>query len=214
MLLVTTKRQPSGLHFTTNHTGKMQGIFSLSTSCKHNAQCMKNAQIAGSICSHCFAVAQMKRYGANFERPFVANLEILTSRILSPEEIPYTNCELFRFEAFGDLANITQAVNYIHIAKLNPQTKFALWTKNPRILRDAIKIAGKPDNLSLVLSSLFINKPASAKGYESIFDKIFTVYDKTGQKEVNINCGARDCFKCRKCYTRTENLEYIAEALK
>ena len=42
------------LHITTNHTGKMTGMQSLSTSCKTNPNCAKYSKVEGSVCQKCY----------------------------------------------------------------------------------------------------------------------------------------------------------------
>jgi hypothetical protein len=103
-----------------------------------------------------------------------------------------------------------QCANYFNICRKNPQTKFALFTKNPHIIKECIDSGNKkPKNLQIIQSSLFIGKPQK-KAYDFV-DKVFTVYaDCEG---VEINCGARNCFECHKCYTKNK-IEYINEKLK
>ena len=51
-------------------------------------------------------------------------------------------------------------------------------------------------------------------GYDFI-DKIFTVYDKDyiSAHDVSINCGAKSCLTCHKCYVKSK-IKYINEKLK
>lgn len=213
-------KKETGLHVTTNHTGKMTDIYSLSTSCKCNEFCKQRQNIDGSICSKCFAEATADRYKA-LEKNLAINTEILTTRILSDEEIPYINAPLgmFRFEAFGDLNNEIQVVNYFRIAELNSHCKCALWTKNPWIIADAIEHFGikKPENLIIIGSSYMINK--DMKSFYDKYDFIdyrFTVYSKEYIRENNIviTCGARSCATCQKCYKGTHTEKEIREQLK
>lgn len=203
----------SGLHFTTKHTGKMAGMASISTAVTTNERCAKNAKIPGSICEKCFAAKQMKIF-PSMETPMVNNQRILTSEILPMEKLPIINNIYFRFEAFGDLNNATQVINYFRICYKNPRVKFALWTKNPDYIEAAIN-AGyeKPHNLNIVLSSLFINK--ERKNTFDFVDKVFTVYDPQyiEQNEIEINCGARNCFGCGLCYEKN-GITVINEKLK
>lgn len=199
------------LHITTNHTGKMLGMQSLSTSCGTNPNCAKYSKIEGSICSHCYAQNMMKMY-KNMSPCYERNAEVLTSRILTEEELPLINACYFRFEAFGDLNNTTQLINYFNICKKNPDVHFALWTKNPFIVKEVAD--QKPKNLVIIVSSLFLNKQINIENMPYI-DKVFTVYDKeTIEKEkIKINCGARNCLKCHRCYKKT-GAKYICEKLK
>lgn len=199
------------LHITTNHTGKMTGMQSLSTSCKTNPNCMKYSKVEGSICSHCYAQSMMKMY-KNMSPCYERNADILTTRVLDKEELPLINACYFRFEAFGDLHNTIQLINYFNICKKNPDVHFALWTKNPFIVKEVAD--QKPKNLVILVSSLFLNKPINIENMPYI-DKVFTVYDKeTIEREnININCGARSCLKCHRCYKKG-GAKYINEKLK
>ena len=206
-------RKISGLHFTTKHSGKMAGMVSISTSVTTNDRCKKNAEIKGSICEMCFAAKQMKVF-PSMEKPMVENQRMLTGSILPLELLPTINNLYFRFEAFGDLNNAIQAINYFNICYKNPRVKFALWTKNPDYIAAAIA-AGyeKPANLNIVLSSLFINQERR-KTFDFV-DKVFTVYDPgfIEENDVQINCGARNCFDCGLCYEKN-GVEVINEKLK
>ena len=205
MKTVKEIKETTGLHITVNHSGKMDGMQSLSTSPYKNMQCERNAKIAGSICEKCFSRKQMKRWSP-MEKPLIKNFEILTSKILPVDELPIINALYFRFEAFGDLANEIQAANYLNIAKHNPGVRFAWWTKNARFIKKALENGfEKPDNLVIVYSSLYLNKAedvAKMKRLYPFIDKIFTVYDKKSSCGVAINCGERQCLKCRLCYEK------------
>ena len=200
------------LHITEKHTGKMKGMQSISTSCKTNPFCEEHAKVDGSICQKCYAQRQMKMY-TNMSACFEKNAEILTNEILKDEDLPKLNCQYFRFEAFGDLINKTQVLNYFNICKKNPGVKFALWTKNPWLITEVAD--QKPDNLQIIVSSLFINSAMQIGPSYTFVDKVFTVYDKkTIEKEnIDINCGARNCLECHKCYEHN-GIKYINERLK
>lgn len=206
-------RKISGLHFTTKHSGKMEGMVSISTSVTTNERCKKNASIKGSICEKCFAAKQMKVF-PSMEKPMVENQRILTSKILPAEKLPTINNLYFRFEAFGDLNNAVQVKNYFNICYKNPRVKFALWTKNPDYIAEAIQDGyEKPENLNIVLSSLFVN--VERKNVFPFVDKVFTVYDPDfiEAENVEINCGARNCFDCGLCYEKN-GVSVINEKLK
>lgn len=210
---LANSKKISGLHFTTKHTGKMAGMASISTAVTTNERCAKNAQIPGSICQKCFAAKQMKIY-PSMERPMVENQRILTSEILPPEKLPIINNIYFRFESFGDLNNATQVINYFRICYKNPKVKFALWTKNPDYIAEAIGQGWeKPHNLNIVLSSLFINKERSNPF--NFVNKVFTVYDSDHieKHDIQINCGAKNCFSCGLCYEKN-GITVINEKLK
>lgn len=194
-------------------SGKMSGIPSISTSCLVNPICQKRMKDGESICAHCFAEATLSRYkaaGQNAE----SNYHLLTESVLPLEMLPvFCNVALVRIESFGDVANVTQAINYANICKVNPSVHFAWWSKNMSIIKKAFDIVGKPQNVIMVESSEKLNV-AKAPSTEYV-DKVFTVYDaKTIESEnININCGARCCATCRRCYS-AETEKVVSEKLK
>lgn len=217
--VVTTsspKNELGGLHYTINHTGKMAGLQSLSSSIVLNPNCVRRMQKQDSICSKCFAAAMMNRY-KDLDRCLQGNTPILTGSILPDSVLPVIPSRYFRFEAYADLNNWIQFVNYRNIAAKNPDTLCALWTKNPHIIAQALERGYTiPANLQIVLSSPLVNKPIKLTKYNFV-NKIFTVYDKTASKGVNINCGARSCLACGRCYRPNPEgakIQYINEVLK
>ena len=147
------------------------------------------------------------------------NTEVLTKTIIPVLEWPILNYAYFRFEAFGDLNNETQVINYFNLCKRNPHTSFALWTKNPVFIKRAIASGyKKPKNIIIIYSSPMINANINSDNLLKTFpfiDKVFTVYDKTAIREnrIDVNCGARNCLECRKCYTKNKVFN-IREQLK
>lgn len=203
-----------GIRFTTDHSGKMQGMVSLSTSVLKNPICMARSKVPGSICQKCFAAKQAKAYGKNFQDKYAENTHNLTKQIIPVKDFPLLNVIQFRLEAFGDLQNTVQVINYFNLCKRNKRVHFALWTKNPEFIEQAIQAGHKkPSNLVIVQSSSFINKKEEKK-YDFI-DKVFTVYDKKyiAENKIEINCGARNCFECGQCYSKKTSAE-ISEQLK
>lgn len=208
-----------GIHFTLNHTGKMNGMVSLSTSVIENPFCAKRAKIKGSICEKCFAANMFKMYGDSFKDCFKRNTDVLTSVIIPVKEWPVINYRIFRLESFGDIQNTTQVANYFNFAKRNPGTMFALWTKNPLIIAQTIADGHKkPRNMIIIYSSPMVNAKVNTERLLKVFpfiDKVFTVYDKTYVKknDISINCGARNCLECGRCYSKRTTKE-IREQLK
>lgn len=203
----------SPIHISDSMSGKMSGIPSISTSCLCNPICLKRMQDGDSICSHCFAQATLNRY-TNASKAMQSNYYLLTESILPLDLLPiFANVAIVRIESFGDVANKTQAVNYLNIIKANPNVIFAWWSKNMAIIKSAIDEIGKPKNVVFVESSEKLNNAKIASF--GFVDKVFTVYDEKAitENNVNINCGARCCATCRRCYNKnTESV--ISEKLK
>lgn len=207
----------NGALWETNHDGKMKGIRSIGTSCADNPYCIKRRQDGMSVCSKCYAITYMKMRKSLREH-LADNAKILSETLLEGREVPVTNDLIYRFESFGDLYNATHLKNYVTIAVRNPYTKFALWTKNIWILDEVFNKEGieKPENLSIVISSPLTNKTIELDREKYwMVDHVFTVYDQDyiNSNNVEINCGARNCLSCRKCYT-DDNIFYINEQLK
>lgn len=210
------------------HGGKMTGILSISTSVLKNALCAFRRKLSEvlkrndhkCICEKCFA-ANHTSYRKSLRDKLARNTELLTSDIITVREMPalHSDIEIFRIESFGDISNVIQAINYLNLVR-KPENKhviFAWWTKNPYLIASALKGIKKPSNLVIIYSSPFINECAHEnilKMYPFI-DKIFTVYEKDYAREngIKINCGSRECNKCRRCYSKRTGV-YVNELLK
>ena len=200
------------------HTGKMSGMISYSTSVLNNGNCDKYRNIPGSVCSHCYAAAQLS-YQDGTAKKAARNTELITKEVYPAECFPQVNALYFRFEAFGDINNETQVKNYFKWATVNPHTTFALWTKNAHIIQAAINDGAiKPENLIIIYSSLFVNDPVHAEIIQkkySFVDKVFSVYSKDYAEKyhIGINCGGRHCAPCLRCYKK-ETETAVSELLK
>jgi len=222
-ILTETDNVFGRVHYTMGHSGKMDGLISLSTDINSNPLCQARMRMRGAVCQHCFSEKiwddENGRY-RNGNDAFKVNAEVLSKHLLTDDEIPYINYKkwpLCRFEAFGDLRSVLQVINFWRIAKKNPKVHFALFTKNPGFVSRALRLVPKPDNVQIVLSSLFMNR--QARGNFPFVDKIFTVYDERfiAKNGVQINCGARSCLACQRCYLPNpdgERVQQVREQLK
>jgi len=205
------------------HGGKLAGMYSLSTSPLENTFCKQRHAVAGLVCSGCFSYAlNDKRDG--LRNKLIDNYNIFTSEIIPFENIPYINDTYFRIESFGDLQNVTQAINYLNLIIKNNRPAdpvyFGWWTKNPVFIAKALKQLGieKPDNVQIIFSAPCLNRPVNIEVIKKVFpfiDKVFTVYTKKYAKDNNItiNCGGRHCLSCLNCY-KAGGADQINEQLK
>lgn len=202
----------------TNHSGKMAGMTSISTSCKENDFCKSMHLVPGSVCAKCYATNQLT-YQPTTARKYAESTLDLTSRLLTFEEIPTidTNNGVCRLEAFGELNNTIQVLNYFNICEKNPDINFSLWTKRPNLIKEVIEVLGhkKPENLNIIWSTLMINGAPKIGRYDFV-DGYFTVYtaDYAKNHNIKINCGGRKCAECLECYDYHEELFIINELLK
>lgn len=197
------------IHVTKKHEGKMEGMQSISTSLRQNPYCQCRIKQGDTVCSKCYAETYMKMR-PRIDTCMSRNGEYLTKKVIDTDYLPQLNTLYCRFESFGDLINVTHVINYFNICKKNPETHFALWTKNPGLIDQAIKAGEeKPKNLQIVYSSPKLNEVDDVK-YDFV-DKIFTVFTK--DSDAKINCGKKKCIDCKLCY-RKNNVKYINERLK
>lgn len=194
------------------HSGKLSGMQSLSTSCMDNPRCALYAKCEGSICEKCYA-RNYQTFRGTLKNAMMKNGEVLREKLL--DEYPILNAAYFRIESFGDVANVTQARNYIRLAKRNPQTTFGWWTKNPDIVDAAILLEGRPENIVFIISSVYQNRRMNPFKRYPWVDKVFTVYteDYIEEHRVSINCGENQCMGCLQCYKRG-GCKYINEKIK
>jgi hypothetical protein len=192
---------------------KMEGIRSLNTSHVLNINCQKNRADKKTICSSCYSYISEKRYKLSHEL-WKLNYNVLSTHNLSQHEVPILSSKdtLFRFNAHGDLINRIHYNNLIKIVRVNPGVKFALWTKNLKVIYKGKGII-KLDNLQHIYSDLYLdnfNVPELPKG----FDKIFRVYTTKAIKEkgIEVNC-SKHCITCELCYKQND-IQVINEQIK
>ena len=192
------------------HTGKMEGIPSISTNkfLNENCKAMMSSDNPNCICKYCYVDRVTKRY-KDLEPCLTHNQGILAGRILSDDEIRelakfFMNTTIVRFESFGDLNNVTQLRNYMSLAKACKYTKFALFTKHFKIVMDFFKQGFKmPGNVTLVLSSPFTDytlNEALVNTFKKYHSRTITFTVTKDKKNAGINCGKRKCIECRNCY--------------
>lgn len=211
----------TGVMFSHHMTGKMLNILSLSTNCLCNPVCLARIRAGVGICAECFAASVESQYSGVFENT-AYNASILANMIIPVNMLPEINADELRIESFGDTANWKQAANYLNMARVNPLVKVTAWTKNPNHYYEAIKRGySKPENFTLIISSLELNKPCDIKEeYAPIIDKRFTVYtldwmDNNGIGAGFINCGGRSCKNCQRCYNNASVTGFdVRELLK
>ena len=201
-------------------TGKLEGIGSLSTSCEFNPICIARMESSGEygICGHCYS-HRGQQYKATLKELLRKNtLEM--KDIIPWDDLPVTTEAFVRLEAFGDISCRNHLINYIRICEKNPQSMFALWTKNYGYLISVFSEYIRPDNLAIVLSSPNIGEELPKEIIDKVeavvhVDTLFTVYGKADflNTPENERCGMK-CIVCRKCYERHAATMKVAEKLK
>jgi len=186
---------------------KMNGMYSLSTSTKANKFCQVMHQEADCVCSSCYAYT-LESMRDNVRKRYILNGKTLSDRLLKDSEIAIIDFDFVRFNAFGELLNLTHYFNLMAMVEANPDTTFALWTKRPVLIKDHMV---KWDNLFYIYSSLMKNEEAELP---KSFDKVFTVFNKPYAREhnISINC-TQSCRTCLLCYTKND-VTHIRELIR
>lgn len=199
--------------FVSKMSGKLIGFRAVNTSPLSNEFCQKMEKVEGAVCAQCYSLRQMRTYRPNMIPPLERNSVLLSSRPLERQEVPSFDIgEKVRFNAHGELINDQHLLNLIAIARGNPKSIFALWTKRVDVVSahlDAI-----PENLRLIYSHPMVN-PAAVRVPEG-FDQVFSVYTPEYAEEhgIDINCSRR-CVECPMCYVpRGGGVREVRERLK
>ena len=106
--------------FTTAHTGKMEGMLSISTTSARNCFCQKMQGQEGTVCSKCYTNKGFLKTVVNSKK-LNKNYEILTSQDVEWKKVKdiylINGYRFIRIEAFGELANLKQLENYYNSLK-------------------------------------------------------------------------------------------------
>jgi len=192
--------------------GKLKGIPSINTNPLTNPFCRTMQKKKKTICSQCYSAKALKSYRKNCNIAWALNGQYLS---MDRHHFGHMFNEPYvRFDSHGELINETHFLNFMAIARQNPDTTFGLWTKRVELVDHVCRGRGSytiPNNVVMIYSSPYINKPAEVPPY---FDKVFTVYDKEHAKDVDINCGNRKCIDCLICYRFDSGVTHINERIK
>lgn len=207
-----------------HETGKIEGIFSLDSTATNCSFCVKMREYAAKhpekniICGKCYDFKQ-EGYKLSTLARHTLNMLIMESVSFTVEElatIPVYG--LVRVNSSGDSSGNVFSGNMIKFAIGHPQCKIAIWTKNTGSYIHACDEYGKPENVTMIQSSIYVDKATKPARY---FDYVFTVYfDESKVKEALENgaceCNGKKCKDCGyKCYVRGwKGSSNIAELLR
>ena len=198
---------------TSNMTGKLEDMQAISTNTMTNEYCIKqNASgNANNICTKCYSHTMLKSYRKNMQPSLQRNSDALSSKVHDEIYLPTILQAFFRFNAHGELINLTHLENLNRIAKKNPHCAFALWTKRNDIVSKYYATRDKPKNMILIYSnpkiSTIMAKPP--KHFDRTFNNVLEHEEVEKQ-----NCTGQKCKDCRLCYTIGNGVTTIVEMVK
>ena len=182
-------------------TGKLKGFQAINTNTLTNEFCSKMRE-TDAICKACYSAKMLEGVRKNCAEPWQRNSDLLSSRVLETSELPIINAHSFRFHAHGELINSTHLTNYINIAKRNPHTTFALWTKRINLVKE--QAGDIPDNLIMIYSNPKTN--VVMHRVPEHFDKVFNALERTAITAAGeTDCTGQSCMDCMACYRKNEH---------
>ena len=207
-----------------HESGKIEGVFSLDSSATNCSFCVKMREYAAAhpekniICGSCYDFRQ-EQYKIQSLGRHTLNLLIMETVEFTVEELATLACYgIVRVNSSGDSSNDIYAANMIKFSIAHPHCNIAIWSKNTGSYIHACDKYGKPENVTLIQSSVYVDKATKPAKY---FDHVFTVYFDKEKVAAALESGAAECNgkKCRecgyKCYLRGwKGSANIAELLR
>ena len=162
-------------------------------------------EIPGSVCSGCYALK------GNYTFPVVQNaMKMRLEKFYKKEFIPSLvyllqsmDQKYFRWFDSGDLQDAEMFNRIVEIAKLCPDVKFWLPTKEYKIISDYIESGNKiPANLNVRLSGYMIDE----NGPISLAKKLHVTISEVRREGFNCPSSKQGnfCETCRKCWDKKE----------
>ena len=190
-------------------SGKLTGIPAYNTNTKSNEFCIRQKD-TDTICGQCYSHKMLDTYRKSCIPAWQHNSDEFSDWI-DWDDLPVVNAAFVRLNGHGELINDTHYQNIIRLARKNPHTTFALWTKRASIVRQyqARPIHGMPTNLILVFSNPRIDKVIDVpRGFHKVFNNV-----SKGSTEPQ-NCTGRKCMECLACYRKDSGIDVIVEQVK
>ena len=194
-------------------SGKLEGFRAISTNTLTNKFCLKMHKASKStICSVCYSHSMLNGFRKNTAPALQRNSDLLGSRCLTKEELPFIMDSFFRFSAHGELINIQHLANLTEIAEHNPHCTFSLWTKRKDYVERLFSYRSKPSNLILIYSNPKISSILPKHKIPKYFDKTFN--NVLADEAVSLqNCTGQKCKDCLLCY-KHDTTPTIVEKVK
>ena len=178
----------------------------------------KLREVAGSVCSKCYALKGFYRFDntakalrkraekINDPRWVEAMTHLLTHRLhLKKKDKSY-----FRWHDSGDIQSVEHLEKIIAVVKATPQVNHWLPTREIGFLQVyKLRHGAFPDNITIRLSGMKIDGPAPKSAAKNL--GVLTSTVSTGDFNCPASLQDNECKDCRLCWDRnTENVAYHA----
>lgn len=171
---------------------------------------MKLREVAGSICSKCYALKgryafanvqnALERRFAGLENPrWVEAMAFLLNKV--------EKSGFFRWHDSGDIQSLAHLSRIVEVCKLTPQIKHWLPTREFSIVAEYLKTNSLPENLTVRLSALMLESAPPV----SIAQRLGLT--TSGVSKTGFTCPASNqagkCGDCRACWSKSvSNVNY------
>ena len=175
----------------------------------------KMSQIAGSICSSCYADKGFyKMYANNIKPAQFSRLDSINSEYWVAGMVALISLDkYFRWHDSGDLQSVEHLEKIVQVALLTPNCMHWLPTREYSIIKAYIRKHGRdsiPNNLKIRLSAMYPDKkvviPVSLQGIANVtVSNVHTSLASLKSNDLGNACKASDqggeCGDCRLCWT-------------
>lgn len=167
----------------------------------------KLRDVPGSVCSSCYAMKGCYTMYPNVKKAQYKRLEALSHPLWIEAMVKLISGQtVFRWHDAGDIQDIIHLCRIVTVAKLTPETKHWIPTKEKKIVADYIRVYGDfPQNLLVRVSGAMVDgKPLLSFPFTS------TVHTETPQgHECPAPTQNGECKDCRACWSReVRNVSY------
>ena len=194
-------------------SGKLTGIPAYNTNTKSNEFCIRQKN-TDTICGQCYSHKMLDTYRKSCIPAWQRNSDQFADWI-EWDDLPRDNDLFVRLNGHGELINDTHFVNIIRLARKNPRTTYALWTKRASITRKFTKpyngndFGDIPDNLILVFSNPSVDNVIDVpRGFHKVFNNV------SKGSTAPQNCTGKKCMECLACYRKDSGTDVIVEMVK
>lgn len=184
-------------------SGKLKGFASINTNTLSNEFCSAMRK-TDAVCRQCYSAAMLNTFRKGCITPWERNSGELSSSLIPMDKLPVINAHSFRLHSHGELINDVHLHNFVNIARKNPFTTFALWTKRKNLVTRQVRNHGQiPSNLIMIYSNP--NTQRMLNKVPANFNKVFNVSDSGEVKGGQFECTGKSCIDCMACYRINEH---------